>query len=108
MSEDFDGKIEIRLDEVKAEFEKLDQEKTQLNERRSGHVNQVSAIDRRINEINVSQIGLNARYNELLGLLPEDKQVKFMGVVNVAEEKKKKQQPKETTVSPKNEKEKKK
>lgn len=93
MSEGFEEKIDARLGVVKGEFDKLEQEKAQITERRTALVNQVSAADRRINEINVAQIDLNARYNELLDFLPRDKKANYINAIEQAKPK-----PKETTV----------
>lgn len=76
--EELDGKIESRLAELQAEFEKIEAEKRELSDKRTSFANQVSAIDRRIGEINVNQVALNARYNEILELLPEGKKKKYL------------------------------
>jgi septal ring factor EnvC (AmiA/AmiB activator) len=87
-----DEKIETRLDELKVDFEKIEVEKRELTDKRTSFANQVSTIDRRIGEINVSQVALNARYSEILELLPEGKKKKYLDVP---------QKPKETTVKKK-------
>jgi septal ring factor EnvC (AmiA/AmiB activator) len=97
--EERDEKIESRLAELKADFEKIEAEKKELSDKRNGFANQVSAIDRRIGEINVNQVALNARFQELIELLPAGKKKKYLDTP---------QKPKGTTASPKNEKEKKK
>lgn len=92
--EELDGKIESRLAELKVDFEKIEEEKKSLSGKRTDFANQVSTIDRRIGEINVNQVALNARYNELLELLPESKKKKYLDVS-------KKQKPQKTTVKKK-------
>lgn len=99
MSEGLNGKIEARLTEVKAEYEKFEQEKQGLTEKRNEFVSQVSAIDRRVNEINVAEVDLNGRFNELLSFLSEDDRAKWMQPP--APEKKEKKEPKPTTVKKK-------
>ena len=90
--EELDGKIEARVAVLKADFEKIEAEKKGLTDSRTSLANQVSTIDRRIGEINVNQVALNARYNEILDLLPEGKRKKYQDVP---------QKPKETTVKKK-------
>lgn len=99
MSEGLNGKIESRLSDVRAEYEKLEKEKQGLTEKRNELVSQVSAIDRRTNEINVTEVDLNGRFNELLGFLSEKDKAKWMQPP--APEKKEKKKVTPTTVKKK-------
>ena len=92
--ENLNGRIDIRLTEVKATYEKLEREKKPLLEERNTLVTRVSTIDRRVNEINTTEFGLNERYNELVGFLPEEEQAKWVQPDAP-------QKPKETTVKKK-------
>lgn len=78
MSEGLNGKIDSRLTEVKTAYEKLEKERVPLVEQRNTLVSQVSAIDRRVNEINTAIFGLNERFNELVGFLPKAEQAKWV------------------------------
>ena len=78
MEESLNGKIDARLTEVKAAYEKLEKERVPLAEQRATLVSQVSAIDRRINEINTAIFGLNERFNELVGFLPKAERAKWL------------------------------
>lgn len=78
MDEGLNGKIDARLTEVKTAYEKLEKERIPLVENRNTLVSQVSAIDRRVNEINTAIFGLNERFNELVGFLPKAEQAKWV------------------------------
>ncbi len=99
MSEGFEGKIEIRLADIKEKYQELDREANELVKNRKALVDdyntKVSQIDRRLNEIRNAVIDLNGRYEELIEYLPEDKRGRWTTQTPTVPEKK---EPKKTTV----------
>ena len=68
MPEDINGKIGTRMSEVEGDFNKLQKEREELVKNRNDLTNQISTIDRRLNEIQAGQISLQGRYAELKAL----------------------------------------
>lgn len=89
MTGEQNGKIEARIKKVTEDFDTIEKEKQGLVEQRNKLVNSVSTIDRRLSEIQASQISLHGRHDELQALLPEKKKVPEL-VIPKEESKKKK------------------